>query len=347
MENNLRTNFKIASDAVDPNLIPKRKLRTGDEIPAVGLGTFGSDRFTADEISDAVLEAISVGYRHIDCASVYGNEKEIGESLEIAIKAGIKREDLWITSKVWNDMHGDGDVLLSVAQTLKDLRLDYLDLYLVHWPFPNYHAPGCDVDSRSENASPYIHENFMKTWRQMERLVDMGLVKNIGTSNMTKAKFELLLKDARIKPAVNEMEQHPHFQQQELFDYCIENSIQPIGFCPIGSPTRPDRDKTENDTVDIEDPVIVAAAERLGVHPAVVCIKWAAQRGQIPIPFSVRRNEYLSNLVSVTKDLLTDEEMKDIAKIDKNCRLIKGQVFLWKDNQTWEDLWDLDGTIAK
>ncbi|QUI24949.1 aldo/keto reductase [Vallitalea pronyensis] len=347
MENNLRTNFKIASDAVDPNLIPKRKLRMGDEIPAVGLGTFGSDRFTADEISDAVLEAISVGYRHIDCASVYGNEKEIGESLEIAIKAGIKREDLWITSKVWNDMHGDGDVLLSVAQTLKDLRLDYLDLYLVHWPFPNYHAPGCDVDSRSENARPYIHENFMKTWRQMERLVDMGLVKNIGTSNMTKAKFELLLKDARIKPAVNEMEQHPHFQQQELFDYCIENGIQPIGFCPIGSPTRPDRDKTENDTVDIEDPVIVAAAKRLGVHPAVVCIKWAAQRGQIPIPFSVRRNEYLSNLVSVTKDLLTDEEMKAIAKIDKNCRLIKGQVFLWKDNQTWEDLWDLDGTIAK
>ncbi len=345
MENNLRTNFEIAPDAVDLQLIPKKKLRTGDEIPVVGIGTFGSDRFTADEISDAVLGAISVGYRHIDCASVYGNEKEIGESLEIVLKAGIKREELWINSKVWNDMHGDGDVLISVAKTLKDLKLDYLDLYLVHWPFPNYHAPGCSVDSRSENASPYIHEHFMKTWRQMERLVDMGLVKNIGTSNMTKAKFELLLRDARIKPAVNEMEQHPHFQQQELFDYCMENNIQPIGFCPIGSPTRPDRDKTENDTVDIEDPVIVAAAKRLGVHPAVVCIKWATQRGQIPIPFSVRRNEYLSNLECATKDLLTDEEMEAIAKIDKNCRLIKGQVFLWKDNQTWEDLWDLDGTI--
>lgn len=347
MENNLRTNFQIASESIDPNLVPKKRLYTGDEIPAVGIGTFGSDRFSADEIADAVLGAISVGYRHIDCASVYGNEKEIGESLAIAMKGGIKREELWINSKVWNDMHGDGDVLLSVANTLKDLKLDYLDLYLVHWPFPNFHAPGCSVDSRSENARPYIHEEFMKTWRQMERLVDMGLVKNIGTSNMTKAKFKLLLRDARINPAVNEMEQHPHFQQQELYDYCIENNIQPIGFCPIGSPTRPDRDKTENDTVDIEDPVIVAAAKRLGVHPAVVCIKWAAQRGQIPIPFSVRRNEYLSNLECVTKDPLTDEEMKAITNIDKNCRLIKGQVFLWKDNQTWEALWDLDGNITK
>lgn len=347
MENNLRKNFQIASDGVDPNIIPKKKLYTGDEMPAVGLGTFGSDRFTADQISDAVLGAISVGYRHIDCASVYENEKEIGESLEIAMKNGIKREDLWINSKVWNDMHGDGDVLISVAKTLKDLKLDYLDLYLIHWPFPNYHAPGCSVDSRSEKAHPYIHEEFMKTWRQMERLVDMGLVRNIGTSNMTKAKFELLLKDARIKPAVNEMEQHPHFQQQELFDFCIKNNIQPIGFCPIGSPTRPDRDKTENDTVDIEDPVILAAAKRLGVHPAVVCIKWAVQRGQVPIPFSVKRNEYLSNIKCVTENPLTDEEMEAISKIDKNCRLIKGQVFLWKDNQSWEDLWDLEGIIAK
>ncbi|GKX27900.1 aldehyde reductase [Vallitalea longa] len=344
---NLRTNFQIALDGVDPNIIPKKKLRTGDEMPAIGLGTFGSDRFTADEISDAVLGAISVGYRHIDCASVYENEKEIGEAFEIAMKNGVKREDLWINSKVWNDMHGDGDVLLSVAQTLKDLKLEYLDLYLIHWPFPNYHAPGCSVDSRSENARPYIHEEFMKTWRQMERLVDMGLVKNIGTSNMTQAKMELLLRDARIKPAVNEMEQHPHFQQQEFFEFCLKNDIQPIGFCPIGSPTRPDRDKTEKDTVDIEDPVIVAAAKRLGVHPAVVCIKWAVQRGQVPIPFSVRRNEFLSNIKCVTENPLTDEEMEAISKIDKNCRLIKGQVFLWKDNQTWEDLWDLDGNIEQ
>ncbi|MCP4378910.1 MAG: aldo/keto reductase, partial [bacterium] len=119
------------------------------------------------------------------------------------------------------------------------------------------------------------------------------------------------------------------------------------GFCPIGSPTRPDRDRTKTDTVDIQDPIIVGIAERLGVHPAVVCIKWAVQRGQVPIPFSVHRNEYLSNLECTISDPLSDEEMTAIAGIDRNCRLIKGQVFLWKDNQPWEDLWDLDGQITR
>jgi alcohol dehydrogenase (NADP+) len=163
---------------------------------------------------------------------------------------------------------------------------------------------------------------------------------------MTIPKLKLLLRDANIKPACNEMEQHPHFQQPELFQFCMENGIQPIGFCPIGSPTRPDRDKTESDTVDIEDPVVVKIAQRLNVHPAVVCVKWAVQRGQIPIPFSIYRNEYLSNLKSTVQNPLTDEEMKAIAGIDKNCRLIKAQVFLWKKDQRWEDLWDINGQIT-
>jgi alcohol dehydrogenase (NADP+) len=342
------TTFKLAQDAVDLSKVPTKTLYTGAKIPAVGLGTFGSDRFTADEIATAVKDAIALGYRHIDCAAAYQNEDKIGESLKEVLDSGaIKRKDLWITSKLWNDMHGDGDVLIAVAKTLKDLQLDYLDLFLIHWPFPNYHAPGCDVESRNPNAKPYIHENFMKTWRQMERLVDMGLVKHIGTSNMTIPKMELLLRDCRIKPAINEMELHPHMQQHEFYDYLVKNEIQPIGFTPIGSPTRPDRDKTATDTVDIEDPVILDIAKRLNIHPAVVCLKWAVQRGQIPIPFSIRRNEYKSNLECSTKDFLTDEEMESIKNINKNCRLIKGQVFLWKDDQSWEDLWDLDGTIKQ
>ena len=336
--------FSIASDGVDPKTIPARTLWTGKKIPAIGMGTFGSDRFSMQDIADAVLGAIEVGFRHIDCASVYGNEDLIGNSLKTAMDGGVKREDLWITSKVWNDKHDD--VINSCKKSLKDLQLDYLDLYLVHWPFPNFHAPGCDVDSRSPDAKPYIHENFMKTWRQMEELVEMGLVRHIGTSNMSIPKLKLVLRDAKIQPACNEMELHPHFQQQEMFDFVKENNIVPIGFCPIGSPTRPDRDKTKTDTVDIEDPVVKKIAARLGAHPAVVCLKWAVQRGQVPIPFSVHRNEYLSNIKLTVENLLTDEEMEELSKIDKNCRLIKGQVFLWKDGQTWEDLWDLDGTIT-
>lgn len=334
------------SISIDPTTVPYRTLYTGAKIPVVGLGTFGSDRFTGEQIAAAVEGAISIGYRHIDCASVYGNEHLIGPALRNAMNAGVKREALWITSKVWNNMHGDGDVLLSCAKTLKDLQLDYLDLYLVHWPFPNFHAPGVSVDSRDPHAVPYIHENYMKTWRQMERLVDAGLVRHIGTSNMTMPKLKLLLRDARIKPAANEMELHPHFQQPELFNFVRESGILPIGFSPIGSPTRPDRDKTPDDTVDIEDPVIVQIANRLGVHPAVVCIKWAVQRGQVPIPFSIYPDQYAGNLACATTDPLTEAEMQAIAGIDKNCRLIKGQVFLWESAKGWEDLWDLDGNIA-
>ena len=338
--------FIIAKDGIDPEQVPQKRLFTGARIPAIGLGTFGSDHFSGGQVAEAVKGAISVGYRHIDCASVYGNENLIGEVLDEVIQGGIKRRELWITSKLWNDMHGKGNVLISCAKSLRDLQLDYLDLYLVHWPFPNYHAPGCDVNSRSPDAKPYIHENFMKTWRQMEKLVEMGLVRHIGTSNMTIPKLKLVLRDAKIKPACNEMELHPHFQQPEFFQFCLDNNIQPIGFCPIGSPTRPDRDKTATDTVDIEDPVIVKIAKRLNVHPAIVCLKWAVRRGQMPIPFSIYRNEYLSNLRSTIEKPLTDEEMREIAGIDKNCRLIKGQVFLWKENQNWEDLWDVNGVIT-
>jgi len=186
----------------------------------------------------------------------------------------------------------------------------------------------------------------MKTWRRMERLVELGLVRHIGTSNMTIPKLKLLLRDAVIKPAVNEMELHPHFQQPELFDFVRGQGIEPIGYCPIGSPDRPQRDRTPDDTVDIADPVIVEIAGRLGVHPATVCVKWAVQRGQTPIPFSTKPRNYLAKLRCTVTEPLADREMLAIARIDRNCRLIKGQVFLWKDNQSWEDLWDPDGVIA-
>ncbi len=327
----------------DPKNVPFGELYTGDKIPVIGLGTFGSDSVSADTIADTVRRAITGGYRHIDCASVYGNEKEIGITFHNCIESElVKREELWITSKVWNDKHDD--VIESCKQSLSDLQLDYLDLYLVHWPFPNFHPPHCDVTSRNPNAKPYIHENYMKTWRQMEQLVELGLVKNIGTSNMTIPKMKLLLSDCKIKPACSEMEIHPHFQQKELFEYCLNESIQPIGYSPLGSPGRPERDKTGDDTVDLEDPVIVKIAERLSINPASVSLKWAAQRGQIPIPFSV--NHFMDNLKTVVSDPLTEQDMETISKIDKGCRLIKGQVFLWKEDQTWEALWDMNGEIT-
>lgn len=313
-------------------------------MPAIGLGTFGSDNVSAETIAAAVKGAAAAGYRHFDCASVYGNERAVGASLEAIVRGGVGREELWVTSKLWNDKHGEEDVIASCRQSIADLRVDYLDLYLVHWPFPNFHPPGCDVGSRSAMAQPYIHENYMKTWRKMEELVETGLVRHIGTSNMTVPKLRLLLRDARIQPAANEMELHPHFQQPELFAFVKANGMEPIGYCPVGSPGRPERDRTPEDTAPTDDPVIVEIARRRGLAPAVVCVQWAVQRGQTPIPFSV--HHYRENLEGAVSDPLSDAEMRAIAALDRNCRLIKGQVFLWKPGQSWEDLWDVNGEIT-
>ncbi|HKE29965.1 MAG TPA: aldo/keto reductase [Bryobacteraceae bacterium] len=331
---------------VDPAALPQRRLYTGALLPVIGLGTFGSDHAGGGEVAAAVRGAIEAGYRHIDCASVYGNEDRIGAALSELFSTGFERKGLWLTSKLWNDKHGEADVIPSCQKSIADLRCGYLDAYLVHWPFPNFHPPGCTVESRSSDAMPYLHESFLKTWRQMERLVDMGLVRHIGTSNMTVPKLRRLLPEVRIQPALNEMELHPHFQQTELFDFVRARGIQPVGYCPLGSPHRPERDRTPDDTSPLQDEVIVAIARRLGVNPAIVCLKWAMQRGQVPIPFSTNPRNYIANLEAAVSAPLSDADMNAIAAIDRNCRLIKGQVFLWKAGQSWEALWDMSGEIT-
>lgn len=334
------------ANVVDVTAVPKLKLFTGEEIPSVGLGTFGSDKYNAEQVSDAVYGALQCGYRLVDCAAVYQNEDKIGAVLEKAFADGVvERKDLFITSKVWNDQHKN--VIASCKKSLADLKLDQIDLYFVHWPFPNYHEPGCDGDSRNPDSKPFSVEEFVETWRQCEQLVEMGLVRYIGMSNMTIPKLEAVLPFCKVQPAALEMECHPSFQQQELFDYAKTHNIVPVGYCPIGSPSRPERDRTAEDIADTQMPEIVEIANAHGVHPAIICLKWAVQRGQMPIPFSVKEPQYFSNLKCTTEDPLTDAEMEKIRKADKNCRLIKGQVFLWKGAKGWEDLWDVDGTITK
>ena len=170
---------------VDPAKVRYRTLYTGARMPAIGIGTFGSDKYSAEQVSNAVYGAVENGYRLIDCASVYQNEKEIGAVLgRLFDNKVVKREELFITGKVWNDMHGEGEVIASCKQSLADLGLSYLDLYFVHWPFPNYHAPGCDGDSRNPDSKPFSTEEFMSVWRQCEQLLEEGLVRHIGMSNI-------------------------------------------------------------------------------------------------------------------------------------------------------------------
>lgn len=337
--------FGMAPDAVDPALVPRRQLRTGATMPAIGLGTFGSDRYGPAEVAAAVAGGLRVGYRLVDCAAVYGNEASVGEALGEALAGGLPRDALFVMSKVWNDAHAPADVARSVKASLADLQLDHLDACFVHWPFPNAHGQGASVEERDPTARPYNHDEFMDTWGALEALHDQGLVRHLGTSNVTIPKLELILRDARVLPALNEMELHPCFQQGELFRYCLDHGLQPVGYSPLGSPARPVRDRTPEDLADTEQPAVVQAAEAHGVHPALVCLKWAVQRGQVPIPFSVKRNQYLANLRAVTQDPLTPAEIESLRGAERNNRLIKGHVFLWPGSGSWLDLWDVDGTI--
>lgn len=334
------------SEVINPNSVPQVTLYTGEKVPCVGMGTFGSDRFSAEEVSNAVAGAIRCGYRMFDCAACYGNEDQIGEVFQAAFDEGVvERKDMFIMTKVWNDMHKR--VEESCRKSIADLRCDYIDLFFIHWPFPNYHAPHCTVDSRNPDSKPFSVEEFIDTYRQCEALVEKGLIRNIGISNMTIPKLEAVLPLMKIMPVACEMEIHPCFQQQELFDYLVAHKIQPIGFMPLGSPQRPERDMCPEDIADLQTEEMQQIAKAHGCHPALIALKWAAQRGQIPIPFSVHEMEYVSNLKSMTEDPLTEEEMKIIGTLERNNRLVKGQVFLWEGATDWHDLWDEDGVIVK
>ena len=332
------------AEFIDPAIVPKVTLPSGEEVPCMGMGTFGSDRVSAEDVSAAVAGALRRGYRMFDCAACYGNEHQIGEVFKAAIDEGVvERKDLFIMTKVWTDMHRK--VEEACTKSIQDLQCDYVDLYFIHWPFPNYHAPFCDVDSRNPDSRPFSVEEFMDTYRQCEELVEKGKIRYIGISNMTIPKLEAVLPLMKIKPAACELELHPCFQQQEQYDYLVAHNIQPVGYMPLGSPRRPERDICPEDVADMQTPEMQEIAKAHGVHPALIALKWAHQRGEISIPFSV--HNYVSNLKCVTEDPLTDEEMAKIGTLEKGNRLVKGQVFLWEGAKDWHDLWDEEGFIVK
>ena len=335
-----------ASIAISPETVPSFTLASGARIPAIGLGTFGSDRFSLEDIAAATGVALRSGYRLIDCAAVYGNEHLIGPVLADTMgELGLARENIFLISKVWNDAHDPAAAVASVRKSLGDLKLDYLDALLIHWPFPNTHEPFAAPDDRNPTSRPYIHAEFMAMYHALEDLVDAGLIRHLGVSNMTVPKLRLVLRDARIAPALNEMELHPAFQQGEMYQASKDAGMVVIGYSPMGSPRRPDRDKFDGDVVDMEHPVVVGIAAGLGVHPAEVCLKWAAQRGHVAIPFSVKPTQIAANLRAVTEKPLTPGMLHALRSVEANSRLIKGQVFLWEGSGSWLDLWDVDGTI--
>lgn len=310
--------------------------RNGDKMPALGLGTWKS---APGEVYTAVKEAVKIGYRHVDCAAIYGNEKEIGKALSELMKEGVvKREELWITSKLWNNNHGKANVAPALKQTLSDLQLEYLDLYLIHWPiaFKN------DVVG-AEKAEDYLsleEQPIADTWQGMEETVRLGWSRNIGVSNFSIPKLKALLEVAEIKPEMNQVELHPYFQQNEMVEFCKANNIHVTAYSPLGSSDRPQGLKKEDEPVLLQDENIAAIARAKGVSVAQVILAWNVQRGISVIPKSVNATRLMQNLESA--DLaLNDVEMEKIAAVNIDRRYVDGK--FWEvpgSPYTAANIWD-------
>ncbi len=237
-------------------------------MPVLGFGTLIRG---ADETISATRAALEAGFRHFDCAERYRNESEVGEALEAGLAAGgIDREDIFVTTKLWNTNHRPDRVEAAFEGSLKRLRLDYLDLYLIHTPFA--FQPGEEQDPRDQNGNVIYDRDISlsETWKAMERLVDGGRCRAIGLSDISLKELVPLYESARIKPAVVQVEAHPYLPETELLEFCQENDIVLLAFAPLGHGIRPG---------PLEDPVILAIAARVGKTPAQVLLAWAVQRG--------------------------------------------------------------------
>ena len=310
-------------------------LPSGTEMPALGLGTWKSPD---DEVYRAVRSAVEAGYRHIDCAAIYQNEQAVGRALTDAFKAGdATREDLWVTSKLWNDSHAAERVRPALEESLRRLRLEFLDLYLIHWPVGL--RRGAPFPPRSEDFVPFHDLDLGSTWSAMLKLQDEELVREVGVSNFSKQKLERVRDATGRTPAVNQVELHAYLQQNALVDACKELGVAVTAYSPLGSPDSAAMFGRKDDVLLVAHPTIQAIATEQSATPGQVLIAWALARGTSVIPKSTNPARIAENWAA--QDVtLTPENMKALATLEQNRRMIDGSLWFAGEGYSAETLWN-------
>lgn len=271
----------------------------------------------------AVRTAVESGYRHIDCAAIYGNEAGIGRALRTLFARGtVTRKELWITSKLWNDSHQPEDVRPALEQSLRDLQLEQLDLYLMHWPIAQ--RPGVVRASDADGFLSLDQVPLEETWLAMERCREAGLCRNIGVSNFSAGRLQQLIDDTQLVPAVNQVELHPFLQQTSLLETCQRHRVLVTAYSPLGSPDRPEGMKRADEPSLAEDPVIRSLAEELQRTPAQVLLAWAVGRGTVAIPKAASVGHQRENLAALEVQLSADQ-VRRIAALDRHFRYVDGK----------------------
>lgn len=305
-----------------------------DSMHAIGLGTW---KAKGNEVKNAVKSALKSGVRHIDTAAAYGNEEEIGEALaEVFEEGNIKREEVFITSKLWNNAHRESHVIPALQDSLKKLKLDYLDLYLIHWPVafrPEVEQPSNASDYLSLEEVPII-----ETWKEMEKAKEQRLARHIGVSNFSKEKLQDLVSKAKHKPEMNQVEMHPLLQQNELLEYCNSEGIKMTAYSPLGSGDRSDEMKGKDEPNLLELEEIKKIARKHNASVGQVLINWHAKRGTAVIPKSTSEEHIEENFKAANVDL-DEKDMKEIATLDRHYRFITGK-FFEEPSKGYNDIYD-------
>lgn len=311
-------------------------LASGDRLPAIGLGTW---KAAPGAVYSAVKEALAMGYRHVDCAPIYQNEPEVGKAIAESLVGNIvSRQDLWLTSKLWNDAHAPDRVRLALEKTLADLHVEYLDLYLIHWPVA--FKPGVLFPRRGEDYIALDEQAIGLTWKALEDCVAQGLARNIGVCNFSVHKLDALCRQASIRPAMNQIELHPYLQQRAMLEYCRENGILVTAYSPLGSGDRPAAMKKTDEPTLLDNPVIQRVATKHGAAPAQVLLAWGLGRSTVVIPKSTHPERMRQNLAA-GQLRLDAQDRAEIDALDRGYRFVDGSFFTGSGSPyTLGQLWD-------